>query len=362
MRTILNNARPTRGPRRAAARFMFLGLAAAGFALAACGQGGGADGAGEVNLYSARHYDADEQLYGLFEEKTGIRVNRIEMKGDLLLERLKTEGDKSPADVVLLVDAGNFWRAEQAGLLGKLQSRPLETAIPAHLRHPEGRWFGFATRARVIAYDRRTIRPEQVDTYDDLADPALAGKVCVRPSSNVYNLSLMADLIHRSGGERALAWARGVVANFARPPEGSDTDQIKAIAEGRCQVAVVNHYYAVRLQRSDKAEERALVAHVALSFPDQAGAGTHVNISGAGPAAHAPNPDNARRFLEFLASPEAQAILASANNEFPVVAGVAAGSPELTALAAFKTAQTPMAVLGRNQAEAQKLLDQAGWK
>jgi iron(III) transport system substrate-binding protein len=317
---------------------------------------------GEINLYSARHYDADEQLYGLFEKQSGIAINRIEMKGDLLLERLKAEGDQSPADVVLLVDAGNFYRAGQAGLFQAVDSPALNAAIPPKLHGEGNMWFGFAKRARVIAYDKAKITPAQVATYEGLADPALKGQICVRPSSNIYNLSLMASFIDMWGAAKAETWAKGVVANFARQPEGADTDQIKAIAQGKCSVAIVNHYYAIRMQRSGDPAEKAAGSKVTLSFPDQATTGTHVNVSGGALAAHAPNKANAIAFLEFLASPAAQTILAQANDEFPVVAGTTMENPELKAVEGFKEAQTPMTALGNNQAQAQIIYDRAGWK
>jgi iron(III) transport system substrate-binding protein len=317
---------------------------------------------GELNLYSARHYDADEQLYALFEKETGIKLNRLEMKGDLLLERLKAEGDKSPADVVLLVDAGNFYRGAQAGLFQSATTPALTAAIPANLRGKDDTWFGFAKRARIIAYDKAKFTPAQVATYEGLADPALRGSVCVRPSSNIYNLSLMASLIDLWGPQRAETWAKGVVANFARAPEGSDTDQLKAIAEGKCGIAIVNHYYAIRMQRSSDPSEKAAAAKFALSFPNQATTGTHVNISGGALGAHAPNKANGIAFLEFLATPAAQTILAKANDEFPVVAGIKADNVELQAVSNFKEATTSMAVLGDNQAQAQQIFDRAGWK
>jgi iron(III) transport system substrate-binding protein len=317
---------------------------------------------GELNLYSARHYDADEQLYSLFEKKTGIAINRIEMKGDLLLERMKAEGDQSPADVVLLVDAGNFYRAQKAGLFQTVSSPVLNAAIPKALHGEGDQWFGFAKRARVIAYDKATITPAQVATYEGLTDASLKGKICVRPSSNIYNLSLMASFIDMWGVEKSQSWAKGVVANFARPAEGADTDQIKAIAEGKCAVSIVNHYYAVRMQRSTDPAEKAAAAKVGLSFPNQAISGTHVNVSGGALAAHAPNKANGVAFLEFLASPEAQVILAQANDEFPAVIGIKTGNPELTAVEGFKEAATSMAALGNNQVEAQKIYDIAGWK
>ncbi len=317
---------------------------------------------GELNLYSARHYDADEQLYSLFESQSGIAINRIEMKGDLLLERLKAEGNQSPADVILLVDAGNFYRAGQAGLFQTVTSPALKAAIPAALHGQNDTWFGFAKRARVIAYDKAKIKPEQVATYENLADPSLKGTICVRPSSNIYNLSLMASFIDIWGAPKAETWAKAVVANFAREPEGSDTDQLKAIGEGKCAIAIVNHYYAIRMQRSSDPAEKAAASKFALMFPNQATSGTHVNVSGGALAAYAPNKANAIAFLEFLASPQAQTILAKANDEFPAVLGSNTDNPELAAIGTFKEATTTMAALGNNQAEAQKIYDRAGWK
>lgn len=352
-------------------RFLTTAALASLVAIAACGQTGPRDGAsgsaqagsGEVNVYSARHYDADEQLYDLFESQTGITLNRIEAGADILLERMAAEGDQSPADVVLLVDAGNYWRAQERGLLGTVRSDVLSNAIPPHLRDSAGRWFGVAKRARVIVYNKAAVQPGQVATYEALADPSLKGKVCSRPSSNIYNLSLMASLIESWGEQKALAWANSVVANFGRPPEGSDTDQIRAVAEGgRCQAAIVNHYYLVRLMRSDKPEDRAVAAQVGLVFPDQAGTGTHINISGAAVAAHAPNRANAVRFLEFLVSPPAQRILAEANDEYPAVRGVSVDNPELAGLGTFEESQMPLEVYGRRQGEAQRLYDRAGWR
>jgi iron(III) transport system substrate-binding protein len=321
-----------------------------------------AGSAGQLNLYSARHYDADEQLYAFFEKDTGIKINRLEMKGDLLLERLKAEGSRSPADVVLMVDAGNFWKAENEGLFQPINSTVLNAAIPAHLRDDKNMWFGFAKRARVIAYDKAKFTPDQVGTYEALGNPALKGAVCSRPSSNIYNLSLMGALMKEWGNDKAEAWAKSVVANFARSPEGGDTDQLTAIADGKCGVAIVNHYYAVRMQRSDNAAEKAASEAFALSFPEQAGFGTHINISGAAVASNAPNKANAVVFLEFLATPAAQKILADANDEFPVLATAAADNAALKAYSGFKEAQTPLSVLGENQAEAQKIYDRAGWK
>ena len=319
-------------------------------------------GPGEINIYSARHYSSDKLIYDGFTAATGVRVNTIEAKAEVLIEKLKAEGAQSPADVILTVDAGNLWRAQQAGLFQPLQSSVLEAAIPAHERHPDGLWFGFSKRARIIVYDRTKVDPAQLTDYFALAAPRWKGKICARSSGNIYNLSLMSMMIAHYGADRAAAWARGVAANFAREPTGGDVDQIKAVADGVCELALVNHYYWVRMARSSDEGERAAAAKTAIFFPDQAVFGAHVNIAGAGMAAHAPNRDNARKFLEYLATPQVQAIFARENNEFPVVAGAAFDNPELAALQGFKEDELPAHVLGENQAQAQKIFDEAGWR
>lgn len=315
---------------------------------------------GEVNIYSSRHYSSDREIYDGFEAKTGILVNLLEGKGDELLERLKIEGRNSPADVYLTVDAGNLWRADQAGVLQAVQSEILTAKIPAHLRHPEGHWFGFSTRARVIFYNKETVDPATVDTYDALADPAWKGKVCVRSSGNIYNLSLLSALIAHLGEEKAAAWTDGVVANFGRRPQGGDRDQIRAVASGECAVAIGNHYYYVRLQTSQVTADRDVASKVGLLFPNQETTGTHVNIGGGAVAAHAPNRDNAVKLLEYLASSEAQGYFAGGNYEYPAVADVTPGK-ELQALGPFKSDTLNVSVLGENQPRAQILFDRAGW-
>jgi iron(III) transport system substrate-binding protein len=342
-------------------------------------QGGDAPAAasGVLNLYSARHYDSDAQLYAGFERATGIKVRTIEGKADELVERMKAEGPASPADVVLMADAGALWRAEDAGLLQPVQSEVLNARIPANLRHPEGRWFGFARRARVLVYakGKEPVTPDvgggPTDFgYIDLADPRHKGRVCVRSSDNVYNLSTLAALIELWGRDEALTWAKGVVANMARPPQGGDVDQIKAVAAGACDVALANSYYWIRLARSADPAEKAAADKTTMVFPGQfdrpttpprIGSGALVNISGGGVAANAPNRANAVRFLEYLTTPEAQTILAEANNELPAVQGAAV--PEgLRPYADFQASTLPVSVYGRRQAEAQALFDQAGWR
>jgi iron(III) transport system substrate-binding protein len=314
-----------------------------------------------LNLYTSRHYQTDEALYTNFTRLTGYKVNRIEAGDDAIIERMKQEGARSPADVLMTVDAGRLWRAEQAGLLQPARSRLLEEKIPSELRHPDGLWYGFSLRARPIFFAKGRIDPKTIANYEDLADPKLKGKVCIRSSSNVYNLSLMSSMIAAVGPERAEQWARGVVANMARQPKGGDTDQLTALAAGECDVAVSNTYYYVRLLKSARPEERAVGEKIGVVFPNQGGRGAHVNISGAGVARHAPHRDAAVTFLEYLASPGAQAYFANGNNEYSV-AGKAVDNRELAALGEFRKDSLNVSLLGRNQAAAQQIYDRAGWK
>ena len=331
---------------------------AVGLALALAASGADAQ---EVNLYSSRHYDTDVALYDTFTEQTGIVVNLIEGDADQLLERIKAEGRNSPADVLITVDAGRLWRADQAGILQSVSSPVLEQAIPAELRHPEGKWFGFSERVRGIVYAKDRVDPSEVTSYEDLADPKWQGRVCIRSSTNVYNQSLVASMIEADGIEATEAWAKGLVDNLARPPQGGDTDQIEAIAAGECDVAVVNHYYFVRLLESEAAEERAIGDKVGILFPNQDGRGAHANVSGAGVVATAPNKDNAVKFLEYLTTPQAQTYFAQGNYEFPVVEGVKL-DPVLEQWGAIKTDAINAAKLGENNPDAVKLMDRAGWK
>jgi iron(III) transport system substrate-binding protein len=315
-----------------------------------------------LNLYSSRHYQTDEALYTGFTQKTGIRIHRIEAPEDALIERLRNEGAASPADVLVTVDAGRLWRAEQAGLFQAVKSVELERRIPAHLRHPEGLWFGFSTRARVIVFSRDAVKPGEILSYADLAAPKWKGKVCMRSSSSIYNLSLGAALIAHLGEQKAEDWARGVTANFARAPKGGDTDQIKAVAAGECALTLANTYYYARLARSAKAQERTAFEKTGVVWPDQNGRGTHINISGAGVLKYAPNRAAAIRFLEYLAGDEAQRHFADGNNEYPAVATTRTDNAALAALGIFKPDTLNVGALGRNQPAAQKAFDRAGWR
>ena len=312
-----------------------------------------------VNVYSARHYDTDMAMYERFTEETGIKVNLIEGSSDALIERIKSEGQFSPADMLITVDAGRLWRAEKEGIFQPVDSAVLSERIPAHLRHPEGEWFGLSKRARVIAHKKDMALPAGFGTYEALADEAFRGQVCMRSSGNIYNLSLMASLIDAHGAKAAEAWAKGVVANFARTPQSNDTGQLKAVASGECTITIANTYYLGRLMASTKPEDKALMANLEIVFPNQDGRGTHVNISGAGVTKYAPNRENAIRFLEYLTSDFAQRLFAEGNNEYPI-SGPTTGP--VAALGEFKRDDLNVSVLGENQTEAVKVYDRAGWK
>ncbi len=319
-----------------------------------------------LNLYSARHYQTDEALYSDFTKRTGIRINRIEAGDEALLERLRNEGRQSPADVLLLVDAARLWRAQIDGLFQPVRSKVLESRIPAHLRGKDdgagAEWFAFSTRARVIVYNKATIRPEQVATYESLADPALKGKVCTRSGTHPYMLSLIGAMTEHLGEAKTEAWARGLVANFARSPRGGDTDQIRAVATGECGVALTNTYYLVRMLRSEAAADKDAVSKIGMVWPNQQSWGTHVNVSGGGVMRGAPNREAAVKFLEYLASDSAQAYLAEGNNEWPVVSGAPMKNPALDALGKFKADTLPVAQVGRAQVTAARLIDRVGWR
>jgi iron(III) transport system substrate-binding protein len=313
-----------------------------------------------VNLYSARHYQTDEALYANFTRQTGIAINRIEAKEDELLERIRNEGAASPADVFITVDAARLAKADELGLFAPVKSKLLEQRIPAHLRSAD--WFAFSTRARVIIYNKDAVKAADVQNYADLAKPALKGQVCSRSGAHPYNLSLLASIIAHQGETGAEEWARGVVANFARQPKGGDTDQIKAVAAGECGVAISNSYYLVRLLRSDKPEDKKAMDKVGIVWPDQKGHGAHINISGGGMLKTAPHKEAAVKFLEYLASDDAQAYFANGNNEWPAVPTVNVANPTLESLGKFKADPLPIATLAKNAAQAQRIYDRAGWK
>lgn len=316
---------------------------------------------GTLNLYSARHYNTDEALYGNFADLTGIKINRVDAEPDPLVQRLKAEGDKSPCDILITTDAGRIERAREMGLLQPVNSAVLAKAVPAHLRDPDNSWFGFPS-GRVIFYNKEKVSAADAPkTYEDLAAAKWKGKILIRPSGHIYNQSLVGSILAADGAEKTEAWAKAVAANLARPPRGGDTDQIKGVAAGEAEIAVANTYYYVNLLRSKKPEDREIAAKVGVVFPNQANRGTHVNISGGAVAKYAPNKEAAVKFLEYLVSPQAQRYFAEGNSEYPVVAGVEL-SPELKSLGTYKEDQLNARVFAQNNAEALKIMDRAGWK
>lgn len=315
---------------------------------------------GELNLYSARHYDTDERLYTDFEDATGIRINRIEGKADELAARLQAEGTNSPADVFLTVDTSRLKRAKDMGLLQAIDSDVLENSIPANLQDEDNYWFGFSQRARVIFYNKDTVA-EPPQTYADLAAPAYKGKVCIRSSSNTYNQTLLAAMIEHMGEAAAKDWAAGVVANMARAPQGGDTDQLRGIVSGECEIAVSNTYYFARALRSDVRGVSEDIDRIGWIFPDQNGNGAHMNLSGGGVAVHAPNRQNAIKFLEYLASEQAQKYFSNGNDEYPAVAGVEL-APAVAQMGEFKADTVSLTKVAENLPAAQRIFNEVGWE
>lgn len=316
---------------------------------------------GEVNVYSARKEQLIKPLFDKFTEQTGIAVNLVTGKDDALLERLKLEGENTPADLLMTADAGRLYRAVEMELTQPVESEVLAKDIPDNLRDPANQWFGLTSRARPIFYVKDKVKPEELSTYEDLADPKWKGRICIRSSDNIYNQSMLGSMIAVNGTEKAQAWADGFVKNFARPPEGGDRDQIKAAAAGQCDIAISNTYYYGQMLGSDDAEEKAAAEKVAIFWPNQAGRGTHINISGAAVTKTATNKDNAIKLLEFLVSDESQQWYAEANQEYPVKAGIAP-SELLKGWGEFKADSLNLSELGKNNAEAVKIMDKAGWK
>ncbi len=316
---------------------------------------------GEVNVYSHRHYEADEELFERFSERTGIEVNVVTASADELITRLENEGASSPADVLITVDAGRLHRAEERGLLQPMSSEVLEANIPAALRDPEGYWFGLTRRARLLAYAPERVDPSELSTYMALADDRWNDRLLIRSSENVYNQSLLASIIAAEGEEAAEQWAEGVVENMARSPQGGDTDQVKAVAAGVGDVAVVNSYYVARLMNSEDAEDQRVASAIEVFFPNQEGRGTHVNVSGAGVTAHASNPENAIRLLEFLSGEEAQQLFAEANQEYPVHPDVQP-SATLREWGDFEQDSLNLSRLGELNDAAVRIFDRVGWR
>ncbi len=321
----------------------------------------GAYANGELNLYSSRHYDTDERLYSEFTEATGITINRIEGKADELIARMEAEGANSPVDVFLTVDTVRITRAKDLGLLQSVDSEVLEARIPEYLQDKDNQWFAFSQRARILFYDKTDVaNPPQ--TYQDLANPEYEGKVCIRSSTNVYTQNITAALAAHLGEEAVADWAKAVVGNFARDPQGGDTDQLRGIASGECDIAMSNTYYFARaLRKGDSQMSEEDLANIGWVFPNQDSTGAHMNISGGGVAANAPNKENAVKFLEYLASDQAQQYFSAGNDEYPAVPGVGL-SPSVAALGIFRPDAIPLSDIADNIDTAVKVLGEAGWE
>jgi len=315
----------------------------------------------ELNIYSARQEALIKPLLDAYSEQTGIAINLVTGKGDALLTRLQSEGRNSPADLLITTDAGRLYRAQQAGVLQQVSSPVLDQAIPAHLRSAEGYWYGLSVRARGIVYARDRVKPAELATYEALAEPQWRGRICVRSSNNIYNQSLVAGMLSTEGEARTAAWLQGFVRNFARPPQGGDRDQIKAVAAGQCDIAVVNSYYLGGMIRSEDPEQTEAAALVDIFWPNQSGRGTHINVSGAGVTTSAGNVAAAVQLIEFLASDSSQRWYGETNDEYPVRADVPA-SALLTSWGDFKADQVNVTELGRLNAQAVMAMDRARWK
>lgn len=315
----------------------------------------------EVNVYSSRHYDTDLELYSNFTDQTGIAVNLIEGSSDELIERILNEGINSPADVVITVDAGRLWRAKEAGVLQTHNSEYLNSVISAEMRDEDGYWVGLSERVRGIIYNKETVEVEELAGYWELAESQWQGRVCVRSSNNIYNQSLVASLIESRGEDATEAWAAGLVENFARSPQGGDTDQIKAVAAGICDVALANHYYLARLIQSSSQQDRDVADKVDIYFPPSEFGGAHVNISGAGLANHSPNRENALRFLEYLATKDAQLLFAVGNNEFPILENLETPGA-LGDFGNYDSDAVNVTFYGVNNPAAIRLMDRVGWR
>ena len=314
-----------------------------------------------VNVYTHRHYEPDQDIFKMFEEKTGIKVKVVNASADELIQKMKMEGEQSPADVLITVDAGRLSRAKDQGLLQSIASEILENSIPAHLQDVDNQWFGLTKRARIIAYAKDRVAPEELSTYEDLVDKKWKGKLLIRSSSNIYNQSLMASIIANDGEEAAKSWAKGMVANMARSPKGSDRDQVKAVVAGEGDLAIVNSYYIGKMLNSPDPEEVKAAQQVGLFFPNQNDRGTHINVSGAGVAKYAPNKENAILFIEFLISEAAQQVFTNANYEYPILKSVAPVQ-DIKDWGDFKEDNLGLNKLGENNKKAVLIFDEAGWK
>lgn len=330
-------------------------------ALVSCKTGKSKNNKQQVNVYTHRHYESDQELFAKFEKETGVKVNVVNSKADELIQKMATEGEQSPADVLITVDAGRLVRAKERGLLQSVDSEVLKKIIPSHLKDENNNWFGLTKRARVIVYNPEKIKPEQMTTYEDLANSKWKGKILIRSSENIYNQSLLASIVSNLGEEKATDWAKAIVKNMARLPKGNDRDQVKAVYAGEGDIAIVNTYYVGKMLSSKNPEELNAAKGVKIFFPNQEDRGTHINVSGAGVAKYAPNKDNAIKFIEFLAGKQAQKIFAEANYEYPVNSEVEVAEI-LKEWGDFKEDFLPLTKLGENNRKAVIIFDRVGWR
>ena len=316
---------------------------------------------GEINIYTHRHYDSDKILFKKFTDMYGIEVNVIKGSADQLIQRLQSEGKNSPADVLLTVDAGRLVRAKDMGLLEPVSSKILIENVPEKMRDSENYWFGLSVRARVIVYAKDRIKENELSTYEDLADPKWKGKIVVRSSNNIYNQSLLASMINENGVKNTLKWAKSVRKNMARKPRGNDRDQARAVASGVADLAIINTYYLGLLANSTDKEDREVAKKLNVFFPNQSGRGTHINVSGAAVTKSSKNKKEAIRFLEFLTQEENQKIFSEANYEYPLDYNNSKSNVHLK-WGRFKADNIDLTILGKNNAEAVKIFDLAGWE
>lgn len=316
---------------------------------------------GVLNLYTSRHYDTDDILYDEFTKETGIKINVVEGNPDELLERLEREGKDTEADLFITADAGRLDAAKEKNLLQKVQSEVLDSNIPENLRDKDNTWFGLAVRARVLVYDKERTDKDELSTYEDLTNPKWKGKILTRSSSNIYNQSLLASFIALNGEEKAEEWAKGLVANFARDPKGSDRDQAKAVVAGEGDVAIMNTYYVGKLLNSSDPEEVKVGEKVGVFFPNQETNGTHINVSAIGLTKNSKNKENAIKFMEFLSGEKAQKEFAETNYEYPANPNVQA-SDLLKSWGDFKPQDINLSLLGEYNAKAVEIMNKVGWK
>ena len=315
----------------------------------------------EINVYTHRHYESDKILFKKFTDITGIEVNVIKGSADQLIQRLQSEGSNSPADILLTVDAGRLVRAKDMGLLEPVSSKILTKNVPEMMRDSQNHWFGLSVRARVIAYAKDRIEENELSTYEDLADPKWRGKIVVRSSNNIYNQSLLASLINKNGSKKALKWARSVRKNMARKPRGNDRDQARAVASGVADLAIINTYYLGLLANSSDKADREVAEKLNIFFPNQNGRGTHINVSGAAVTKSSKNKKEAIKFLEFLTEKDNQRIFSEANYEYPLDYNNSKSKIHLK-WGRFKADSIDLSILGKNNAEAVKIFDLAGWE